>query len=75
MRSPAGRSRAAVWRFCERPGLLVLRVWPGGLDRAGAAPLGSPLSEGAGRRPHGTASSGWTPGSPAATLPQVTLGR
>lgn len=23
MRSPAGRSRVAVWRFCERPGLLV----------------------------------------------------
>ncbi|XP_017711644.1 PREDICTED: stathmin isoform X1 [Rhinopithecus bieti] len=35
MRSPAGRSRAAVWRFCARPGLLVLRVWSGGSDRAG----------------------------------------
>lgn len=35
MRSPAGRSRAAVWRFCARPGLLVLRVWPGGSDGAG----------------------------------------
>lgn len=35
MRSPAGRSRVAVWRFCARPGLLVLRVWPGGSDGAG----------------------------------------
>ncbi|XP_004592288.2 stathmin isoform X1 [Ochotona princeps] len=35
MRSPAGKSRVAVWRFCELPGLLVLRVWPGGSDRAG----------------------------------------
>lgn len=35
MESPVGRSRAAVWRFCARPGLLVLRVWPGGSDRAG----------------------------------------
>ncbi|EHB00760.1 Stathmin [Heterocephalus glaber] len=34
MRSPAGRSRAAVWRFCARPGLSVLRVWPSGSDRA-----------------------------------------
>ena len=35
MWSPAGRSRVAVWRFCARPGLLVLRVWPGGSDGAG----------------------------------------
>nr|XP_020838827.1 stathmin isoform X2 [Phascolarctos cinereus] len=41
MRSPAGRSRAAVWRFCARPGLLVLGVWPGGSDRAGfSSPCG-----------------------------------
>lgn len=35
MQRPSGRSRATVWRFCARPGLLVLRVWSGGSDRAG----------------------------------------
>lgn len=40
MRSAWSGSRAAVWRFCARPGLLVLRVWPGGSDRAGECRLG-----------------------------------
>lgn len=40
MQSLAARSRAAVWRFCARPGLLVLRVWPGGSERAGGCWLG-----------------------------------
>lgn len=40
MRSASSGSRAAVWRFCARPGLLVLRVWPGGSDRAGGCRLG-----------------------------------
>lgn len=40
MRSASSGSRAAVWRFCARPGLLVLRVWPGGSDRAGWCRLG-----------------------------------
>ncbi|XP_051029445.1 stathmin isoform X1 [Phodopus roborovskii] len=46
MRRPAARSRAAVWRFCARPGLLVLRVWPGDSERAGGCWLVSGCRDG-----------------------------
>lgn len=57
MRSAWCGSRAAVWRFCARPGLLVLRVWPGGSDRAG----GCRLSLGGGQGGLGSSREGGGP--------------
>lgn len=84
MRSPAARSRAAVWRFCARPGLLVLRVWPGGSERAGGCWLGLGSGDGwigtiqeGGGPPRGTLRGAGAPrpGGRGASVFCVRLGR